>query len=906
MPFRRSAFALAAALAALGCPSEGGVTNVLVVARVEVSPDLVQVIQGRTEQLSAVPKTASGITVTGRAITWSSTDPSIASVTSSGLVTAVREGGPVRIRAQVDGITGDAVITVLPVPIDRITVDPPEVNLLVGASQQLTARAFDASGGPLNGRSFNWQSSDHTTATVTTNGLVIAIREGGPVTITAAAEGKSAEGRVSVINRPPTRLAFLGQAPNAVAGQPITPPIQVALQDDLLTTVLGATNQVTIQLAANPGGAVLGGTRTRNAVNGVASFTDLVMDKAGSGYTFQATATGLVPAISNAFTLSASGASGGTFQTPPPAQAQSGAPLSPQPVIQLRDGSGNVVQQPGVVITATVSQAGAGSAVSSAEPGPERLAAPDDSLARATLGGSTQATTNAQGIASFTNLSISGTAGTYTLTFSAPGMTPLTSAPITLGPGTATQIAIAVQPPASAQSNAPLPVQPQVQVRDAAGNDVPQAGVQVTAALESGPAGGAVGGNTSATSNGSGRAVFSGLSLSGPAGAYTIRFSATGLGSVVSGTVQLGAGGATRLVMVNQPSASAQSSIVLVQQPSVRLVDASGNNVAQAGVAVTVTTVGGVINGTATRNTDAAGVAAFTDLAISGLAGNYVLTFGASGLTPATSNTIVLGPGPATRLGITTQPSAEAQSGVAFGTQPVVQLLDGAGNAVPQSARTVTAAIASGPAGATLSGTANVNTNSSGAAAFAGLAINGSSGTYTLQFTSSGLVSINSGNITLGAGAPTTIAANSTTSQAGTVGTAVGAPPSVRVTDASGNPVTLPVTVTFTVTAGGGSTVPASPAAVNTTSGIATLTSWTLGPLVGTNTVTATASGLAGSPVTFNATGTVGAGNLIAANSSVRPCHRYISLLQCQGGRPRARRRSPASCQARSGLTNSA
>src|SRR5207302_24048 len=49
--------------------------------------------------------------------------------------------------------------------------------------------------------------------------------------------------------------------------------------------------------------------------------------------------------------------------------------------------------------------------------------------------------------------------------------------------------------------------------------------------------------------------------------------------------------------------------------------------------------------------------------------------------------------------------------------------------------------------------------------------------------------------------------------------------------------------------------------------GIAALTSWTLSPTAGTNTVTASSGSLSGSPVTFTATGTAGAAATIAANS---------------------------------------
>lgn len=64
---------------------------------------------------------------------------------------------------------------------------------------------------------------------------------------------------------------------------------------------------------------------------------------------------------------------------------------------------------------------------------------------------------------------------------------------------------------------------------------------------------------------------------------------------------------------------------------------------------------------------------------------------------------IAVTPGAATLLGITTQPSASAVSGVAFAQQPALQLIDVAGKAVNQSGVVVTAAVAS--AGGALAGT---------------------------------------------------------------------------------------------------------------------------------------------------------------------------------------------------------
>src|SRR5207245_6778784 len=53
----------------------------------------------------------------------------------------------------------------------------------------------------------------------------------------------------------------------------------------------------------NPGGATLGGTTTVAAVNGVASFSPLTLDKTGTGYALTATAAGLNPATSGGFNI---------------------------------------------------------------------------------------------------------------------------------------------------------------------------------------------------------------------------------------------------------------------------------------------------------------------------------------------------------------------------------------------------------------------------------------------------------------------------------------------------------------------------------------------------------------------------------------------------------------------------
>lgn len=98
-----------------------------------------------------------------------------------------------------------------------------------------------------------------------------------------------------------------------------------------------------------------------------------------------------------------------------------------------------------------------------------------------------------------------------------------------------------------------------------------------------------------------------------------------------------------------------------------------------------------------------------------------------------------------------------------------------------------------------------------------------------------------------------TISANAGDGQSAQAGNAVATPPSVLVVDGRSNPVPG-VTVTFAIGSGGGSATGTS--AVTNASGIATVGSWTLGGSAGSNTLTATVTGLTGSPVTFTATAT--------------------------------------------------
>jgi hypothetical protein len=99
---------------------------------------------------------------------------------------------------------------------------------------------------------------------------------------------------------PATQLAFTIQPTTAGVGRPILPMVRVSARD-ALGSPASFTGTVTVSLAVNPGGAVLSGATTATAVNGVATFPNLSLDRAGFGYVLRATAEGLTAAMSDPF-----------------------------------------------------------------------------------------------------------------------------------------------------------------------------------------------------------------------------------------------------------------------------------------------------------------------------------------------------------------------------------------------------------------------------------------------------------------------------------------------------------------------------------------------------------------------------------------------------------------------------
>lgn len=172
------------------------------VASVTVSPSSKTMNVGDTATFSATTKDAQGHVLTGRVITWSSDNTAVATVDSTGLVTAAGPGSA-NITATSEGQSGSSAVTVNAVPVGSVIVKPQDTTMTVGDSAQFSAQTLDTNGNPLSGREVAWSTSDKKIAMVSASGVVQAKKASPSVTITATSEGVPGSTSLTVIPPPP-------------------------------------------------------------------------------------------------------------------------------------------------------------------------------------------------------------------------------------------------------------------------------------------------------------------------------------------------------------------------------------------------------------------------------------------------------------------------------------------------------------------------------------------------------------------------------------------------------------------------------------------------------------------------------------------------------------------------------
>jgi hypothetical protein len=184
------------------CSSATGVHNV---SKIAVTPSQATLAVRDTVTLEAAVIAASGSSVGGVAVYWSSQDTTIASVSAAGLVTA-HVPGRVTIAASSGGTSGEATITVSAAAIAALTVAPETLVVRVGATGQLRATARDASGKVVTGAPITWASSNGAVATVDSGGTVSGVAA-GTATISAFVAGQLASATAIVGLPAPVTIA---------------------------------------------------------------------------------------------------------------------------------------------------------------------------------------------------------------------------------------------------------------------------------------------------------------------------------------------------------------------------------------------------------------------------------------------------------------------------------------------------------------------------------------------------------------------------------------------------------------------------------------------------------------------------------------------------------------------------
>jgi 6-phosphogluconolactonase (cycloisomerase 2 family) len=235
---------------------------------------------------------------------------------------------------------------------------------------------------------------------------------GSGYTLTASANG-STTATSSPFDVAPDGLVFTAQPTDTLNGQTIS-PVAVTVQASDGTIASSANMNVTVAIGTNPNGGTLSGATTVASVGGVATFSNLSLDRPGSGYTLMATANGASPATSNPFNIFGPPTQlgfariyyGSEFSTDP---SRVGQRFSVRVVVQ--DALGNTVTEANQVVTVAIGQGPAGS----------------------TLSG-TLSSAAVNGVARFSDLSI-GTPAIYTLIASAAGLSSAISSPfVVYGP----------------------------------------------------------------------------------------------------------------------------------------------------------------------------------------------------------------------------------------------------------------------------------------------------------------------------------------------------------------------------------------------------------------------------------------------------------------------------------------
>ncbi len=419
-----------------------------------------------------------------------------------------------------------------------ITVSPATASVLVlsgfpsttaGAVQNFTVTALDPYGNRATGYTgtIHFESSDDRATSGSglptdytfragagqDNGEHVfsaVLKTAGSQSITAqdTASGTIAGTQSGIVVSPAaaTSLVFGQQPTKATAGAAITPAPTVLIEDVYGNVVTGDSSTVTLTLS---GATFEGGSNalTAHASEGVATFSGLKIDLAGSD-SLSASDGSLAPSgASHSFTISPAAAVRLVFHTQPSATATAGQEFTTQPQVYELDEFGNLE----TLDSSTVVTASAGNGKG-----------PLQGIAGVTVSG---------GVATFTNLG-ENTAGTISLTVNSGTLVPAVSNAVNVMAAPATQLVITTPPPSPLVAGQSFTLV--VAAKDPFGNVDPTYSGNVTVSIPNDPSF-----TTTSVAAQDGVATFVGLTLNQSASGAAIHVTANGLSAAVTSPVQL-------------------------------------------------------------------------------------------------------------------------------------------------------------------------------------------------------------------------------------------------------------------------------------------------------------------------------------------------------------------------------
>ena len=600
---------------------------------------------------------------------------------------------------------------------------------------------------------------------------------------------------------PAAMLGFITQPSTVAVSSSITPPVQVAVQDAEGNTVTTATTSIAIAIGTNPSGGTLSGTTPVPAANGVATFSNLSINKLGTGYTLRANGGGFA-ATSAAFNVTAGPPAQLAFTVEPPASVSAGASIAPPVQVSVEDALGNVVTSvPATPITVAIGT----------------------NPSAGTLSGTLTVNT-VSGVAAFPGLSINNTGVGYTITSNGGGLPQATSTAFTVTTATAAKVTATTGSGQSTTISTAFTAPLVATATDSGGN--PVSGVMVTFTPPAAGASGtfAPGGNT-ATTGANGVATSGAFTANATAGGpYNVVASATGATSANFAMTNT-AGAAAKVTPTTGSGQSTTISTAFAAPLVATATDSGGNPV--SGVMVTFTPPAAGASGTFapggnTAATGANGVATsgtFTANATAG--GPYNVVASATGATSA-NFAMTNKAGAAAKVTATSGSGQSAAISTAFAAPLVATVTDSGGNPVSGVMVTFTPP-AAGASGIFAPGGNTAATGANGVATSGIFTANATAGgPYSVVASATGATSANFA-MTNTAGVAAKVTATTGSGQSTTISTAFGALLVATVTDSGGNPVSG-VMVTFTPPAAGasGTFAPGGNTATTGANGVAT------------------------------------------------------------------------------------